>query len=191
MNEKIRLKEQPSTHHPVSPTARLSLCVWGTSPRWWGRSLAQRSSGKIGWWGRSFQRHHPPPLPACTLAGCRLARRWSPSPTRRRRWRWEVGCKVADTPGWEMEERGKGREGIEKKWIDNREGREQTGRTRQSCFFITMETTDHKQKDGKKKKQYKPKRVFRILSGHKLSQLGDSYFIVRKQAKWKQHMASC
>lgn len=38
----------------------------------------------------------------------------------------------------------------EEKGIDHREGRGQTGRTRESCFFITMETTDHKQKDRKK-----------------------------------------
>lgn len=39
----------------------------------------------------------------------------------------------------------------EKKGIDNREGRGQTGRTRESCFFITMETTDPMQKEREKK----------------------------------------
>lgn len=77
-----------------------------------------------------------------------------------------------------MEERGKGREGIEKKGLTIERGGSRQGEQDRAAFSSPWRPQTTSRKTGRKKKQYKTKRVFRILSGHKLSQLGDSYFIV-------------
>lgn len=89
---------------------------------------------------------------------------------------------------WRSE--GKEEKGLKKKGLTIERGGSRQGEQDRAAFSSPWRPQTTSRKKGRNKKQYNAKRVFRILSGHKLSQLGDSYFTVRKQAKLKQHMAS-